>query len=767
MAVVTYTVPTVDQRSTRFTCEIDNVAVDVCGVAREAAFAVTGYWATGASPEMSWVQIGASVAVQARVSLTSGAITSATVYPKWKNIQHAIVEGDLVVTLPASTHVWIYVNGDQGQPIFLFSDPIIADPVEGGTVQVYDGSQTEVEEGKTLWFQPGLYDIGQDFIVNDGGTLHASGGAWIQGTLKVTDKINVTLIGHGVLDGSFSSPEFVATLGSDLEKSSYAIINGYGPTIYPQGNTLEGLTIVNPPWFCQFLGLNDIISAKAIAPWWPNCDGFTPGRWDATTDGQLVRAFAWTFDDCIHLDEYTENVVVDDCLVASAGGATFQFGFVGWPTAGTVTITDCTVVDSQSWFGANMSATNPPGEAGIILQAWTDNAVGQETSVIADVTIDGLHVEGTKGEAMLFYFGNRQYPWGADGDRVGQVKNWTISNLTVETTPIVLSKLWGNDATNTPHDLTFAGITIEGVEVTEDNWAEFVDQNSYPYNITLDQAAVVVSIAVTPAAPTVSLGGTRQFTAIATYDDASTADITDTCLWSTSDLSKLSISNSTGSEGLATALASGTVTVQALDQDSSVTGTATVTIPVVPTETGGGSAEFVPEDGTGLDDANSYCTVEFADDYHARYSGPTEWSNLSIAEKENALAEATRAADERYGLRWPGGYVLLATQALQWPRAFVYDPRGDAMEGVPLALQRWTARAALEIVNGNELFPTSGTAASGGEIQSQTVTLPGGLSKSVTYSSSQTSTPQYPALDRMLLVAGVIVGGGGWGGAEA
>lgn len=63
----------------------------------------------------------------------------------------------------------------------------------------------------------------------------------------------------------------------------------------------------------------------------------------------------------------------------------------------------------------------------------------------------------------------------------------------------------------------------------------------------------LVSIKVTPEKAFALFGGKVQFTAIGTYADGSTQDITLIVTWSSSDLSIATISNDAGSKGLATA----------------------------------------------------------------------------------------------------------------------------------------------------------------------------------------------------------------------
>jgi len=70
----------------------------------------------------------------------------------------------------------------------------------------------------------------------------------------------------------------------------------------------------------------------------------------------------------------------------------------------------------------------------------------------------------------------------------------------------------------------------------------------------------------------------------------------------------------------------------------------------------------------GSDSANSYATVQEADDYFAGTLGLSDWSALSLAKKQAVLVQATNRLDcERYGGQLTDRYV----QALQWPRAYV------------------------------------------------------------------------------------------------
>jgi hypothetical protein len=88
--------------------------------------------------------------------------------------------------------------------------------------------------------------------------------------------------------------------------------------------------------------------------------------------------------------------------------------------------------------------------------------------------------------------------------------------------------------------------------------------------------AQLVSIAITPAIPSIPLGTTQQFTATGTFTDNSTQDLTATLHWSSTDGTIATISNSIGTNGLASSVATGTVTISAFS--STVSGSTSLTV---------------------------------------------------------------------------------------------------------------------------------------------------------------------------------------------
>ena len=94
-------------------------------------------------------------------------------------------------------------------------------------------------------------------------------------------------------------------------------------------------------------------------------------------------------------------------------------------------------------------------------------------------------------------------------------------------------------------------------------------------------AAVLQSIAVTPANPSVPAGLTQQFTATGTFSDLTVHDLTAQVTWASSDTSKATVSNAAGSQGVATAIGTGTTAISAKLGEVSGSTTLTVTAAVL------------------------------------------------------------------------------------------------------------------------------------------------------------------------------------------
>lgn len=86
--------------------------------------------------------------------------------------------------------------------------------------------------------------------------------------------------------------------------------------------------------------------------------------------------------------------------------------------------------------------------------------------------------------------------------------------------------------------------------------------------------------------------------------------------------------------------------------------------------------ELIPEDGTGLVNANSFATLADADAYHDARLHSVAWTAAQEPQKIRALAMATTTLMAL--IVWQGERTT-TTQALAWPRT------GTAVDGVEIA----------------------------------------------------------------------------------
>ncbi|MEZ4358591.1 MAG: Ig-like domain-containing protein [Kofleriaceae bacterium] len=90
-------------------------------------------------------------------------------------------------------------------------------------------------------------------------------------------------------------------------------------------------------------------------------------------------------------------------------------------------------------------------------------------------------------------------------------------------------------------------------------------------------APTLTTLAVTPATASIAVGGTVQYTAMGTYSDGATRDVTATATWASSAPAVATISNGAGTRGLATGVAGGSTTISASLDGRVASATLTVT----------------------------------------------------------------------------------------------------------------------------------------------------------------------------------------------
>ena len=191
------------------------------------------------------------------------------------------------------------------------------------------------------------------------------------------------------------------------------------------------------------------------------------------------------------------------------------------------------------------------------------------------------------------------------------------------------------------------------------------------FTLTVSPAALV-SIAVAPVNPSVAKGLTEQFTATGTYTDGSTADLTTQVTWVSGTTSVATISNTAGSQGLASTLATGTTAITAaLGGITSPSDTLTVTAlksiavaPVNPSVAKGLTEQFTAT-GTYTDGSTADLTTQVT-----WASGTTSVATISNAAGSQGLASTlatgtTAITAALGGITSPSDTLTVTTAALK------------------------------------------------------------------------------------------------------
>lgn len=162
-------------------------------------------------------------------------------------------------------------------------------------------------------------------------------------------------------------------------------------------------------------------------------------------------------------------------------------------------------------------------------------------------------------------------------------------------------------------------------------------------------AAALVSIAVTPSTPSIAKGLTQQFTATGTYTDNSTQDLTTTVTWSSGTTAVATISNASGSQGLAQGAGTGQSTITAAQPSGTITGTATLTVTAAVIK----SLSITPPSATiAKGTTQQYvATATFSDDSTQDVTTATTWSSsdTTIATISNAAGSQGLASGAGIG----------------------------------------------------------------------------------------------------------------------
>jgi hypothetical protein len=258
-----------------------------------------------------------------------------------------------------------------------------------------------------------------------------------------------------------------------------------------------------------------------------------------------------------------------------APGTTGQFSASG-------TLADETVQDLTTW--ATWSSSNTAFAA----ISNTAGSRGRATAVAEGTAIIEASYGGSTGAATLTTSGvasisvtpsSKSIPAGTSQQfsATGTLEDTTVQDLTSYAT-------WTSSdlaVATISNDFGSRGLAIGTHTGTTLITAAFDELTSSPAALTITEADLL-SISISPPSPDVPLGKTQQFIATGTFTGNTTQDITSLVTWHSSNTGIATISNTSGSRGLATTLNEGTTIISAsLSGIHSSSATLTVTPPAL------------------------------------------------------------------------------------------------------------------------------------------------------------------------------------------
>lgn len=500
MTVTLYTNPDAGDASTRYTATVGGVAADVRMTSETTEYDLPGFWGYLVEKECSYLFFDSDVAAEVAISpVDSNVMPLATAFVVPSTIPWTLSGGVLTLTLSPGQCVRVETDNERGDPIYVFCRDLVTTPT-GGTVDTYDGSQTEATTGRTLVFPAGVHDIFADtgdasFPIEDDATVFIHGGAKVVGRFDCRGTTGHTITGRGVLSGEYTDNATVGALPSFDDKYEFTAILGDQPL----DATISGITIVASPFYSISSAANFHSQIMVLVPYVNNSDGIKPLA-EIGGDGRpftIDRCALWVGDDAIDMHYWRRSGSVTDCLVSTSGSACFLHGYLtesyAEPSYGfAITVSGCVVRPVCDYY-----IEEDDDEGGAVIQVWTDGERNPATIGNFNVTYRDLRVESDSNgiNCVLLSMGNTPYPWGesstdASRDNNGSVSNWLLEDVWLSHVPAEISKIRSLNSVDTPSGVAFKRLSMGGLAVGVRNHADFFDINEVAFNITFDGASV-------------------------------------------------------------------------------------------------------------------------------------------------------------------------------------------------------------------------------------------------------------------------------------
>lgn len=310
------------------------------------------------------IEISKNTSVEVEISTKNGFkvrnldVFKATVHPAQKASVATLSDGKIYFTVSNPCQLVVDINGQMddfnaainggiGQPVHaisIFVNPVIKKPtlnnlrtyyVEPGLnpVTLRDVNPATFD---TIYFKPGVHDLGQDIKIYPGKVVYISGDALIYGNMNnkgvptggfSKNGENIRVYGYGTLSGAKIVHEDYVPI-STISSKGLEIENGLNWKV-------RGISIVDPANHSVYTigGTNGLFSYTKVISWRANGDGI--GGYEPVLD-----CFIRTQDDCSYAKGYRARCT----FWKDANAALFHLASITENEANPLVIEDCDVI---------------------------------------------------------------------------------------------------------------------------------------------------------------------------------------------------------------------------------------------------------------------------------------------------------------------------------------------------------------------------------------------------------------------------------------
>jgi hypothetical protein len=255
-----------------------------------------------------WTTFSCEGKTVVEVSNTEG-VKTCEIFPKRYGIVPKIEKGKALFTISEpNTKLYLLINGDEENPLFIFADPLetnVPKPTDKGV----------------LYFKAGVHEIGMKHLLPDSiHTVYLEGGTYVRGSIFFQNRSNVKICGRGILSGDgyeFADNKDGVDKADNISKSA---VCQYGKG---QNIVVEGITIMRPLKFSVVLrGSGRMTNVKCLG-WNYTVDGVVTGD-----NSEVDNCFFKVNDDVVKI--YADNLKIHDLVIYhQPNGAIFQLGWGG------------------------------------------------------------------------------------------------------------------------------------------------------------------------------------------------------------------------------------------------------------------------------------------------------------------------------------------------------------------------------------------------------------------------------------------------------